>query len=97
MLKMLFLGLFLVISPLVTEKKEQPKLILYMQPGCPYCQKVLLVIKSLNIAVEMRDTTIPENKNFLIGKTNRATVPCLFIDDEPMFESKVIMQYLNEK
>ncbi len=94
MLKIFFAMIFFAAPPIFSESNSQPKLVLYMQPNCPYCQRVLSVIKSINIDVEMKDTNNPENKAYLVSKTNRATVPCLFIDGEPMFESKTIMEYL---
>lgn len=97
MFKKWILMSILAIAPVVAEEKTMPKLTLYMQPSCPYCQRVLSVVKSININVEMKDTTNPENRAYLVSRTNRATVPCLFIDDEPMFESKIIIEYLKEK
>ncbi len=96
MLKAWLLMIFLMTSPLLAAEERQPKLVLYMQPGCPYCQRVLSVVTSINIDVEIKDTNIAENRAYLVSRTNRATVPCLFIDDKPMFESKIIMEYLQD-
>lgn len=38
----------------------------------------------------------PAHRQFHQNKTGRTTVPCLYIDDEPMFESRDIMQWLEE-
>lgn len=97
MLKAFMLMVFLSVAPLSASEEKPPKLVLYMSPNCPYCQRVLWVVNSVNLDVEVKDTSIPENKEYLVARTNRATVPCLFIDDQPMFESKVIMKYLKEK
>ena len=76
---------------------EQSSLILYKFDACPYCRRVQKVIAQLKIGeqIEMRDTR--QNSKWrtdLQAKTGRTQVPCLFIDDEPMFESMDIINYL---
>ncbi len=71
------------------------KLELYYFEACPYCQIVLDTIKSLNLKVSYFDTS--KNSTFkekLIKDTNRATVPCLYIDNKPMHESRDIANWL---
>jgi glutaredoxin 3 len=97
MFKEYFLSLLLATSSLYGEKADHPKLVLYVQEKCPYCKKVVETLKGLSVEVEIKDTSIFENKQYLLSKTNRATVPCLFIDGEPLFESKIIMQYLIQR
>lgn len=72
----------------------------YYFDSCPYCQRVLRVINELKIKVNYKDiygdTT---NMQKLLQITGRKTVPCLFIDGDPMFESLDIIDWLraNEK
>ena len=74
-----------------------PKLALYYFDSCPYCQKVLRAISELGLAVELRNTQQnPGHKKYLVERTGRATVPCLFIDDRPMHESGDIVDWLEE-
>jgi glutaredoxin len=75
----------------------KPKLELFKFDACPFCQIVYRTIQKLNLKVEMLD--IFENEvylNRLLEKTGKRTVPCLFIDGRPMFESADIMAWLEQ-
>ena len=74
---------------------KYPKLVLFKFDSCPFCQNVFNVIDQLGLEVEYRD--IRNNEEYLhelTEKTNRRTVPCLFIDGEPKFESEDIIHWL---
>ncbi len=74
---------------------KAPLLELYYFDSCPYCQRVLKVVDKLNLKVSLLD--IYDNTNHmqkLMYITGRKTVPCLFINGEPMFESADIMAWL---
>lgn len=74
---------------------KSPVLELYKFDACPYCQRVMKVIEEKKIKVTYLD--IYENTNNmqkLMLITGRKTVPCLFIDGDPMFESLDIIQWL---
>jgi glutaredoxin len=73
------------------------KLELFYYDACPFCQYVLGTIKSLNIKVEYCNIQ-EEQKHFerLTNDTGRRTVPCLYIDNKPMFESSDIMKWLED-
>ncbi len=72
------------------------KLKLYFFYSCPFCQIVLETIDQLSISVELIDIMADEEeRDFLRKKTGRYTVPCLFIDDHPMHESRDIIEWLN--
>ena len=69
-----------------------PKLELYKFDSCPFCQRVMQLIDSLGLKVEMKDImSSPEDLQKLVGDTGRRTVPCLYIAGKPMFESSDIM------
>ena len=75
------------------------KLQLYYYNQCPFCQMVLSKIKALGLeeAVEFRN--VLENSDFKKQhkeKTGRNTVPSLYIDGTPMFESMDIMEWLDK-
>ena len=75
----------------------QEELLLYSSNRCPYCIRVFSHIESLGIEVAIADTgSDSEARNTLRNKTGRSTVPCLFIDGEPLFESRDIMAWLTE-
>jgi glutathione S-transferase len=74
---------------------NKPLLELYYFDACPYCQRVLKVIKELSLKVVYKD--IHSNLNEmekLLAITGTKMVPCLFIDGVPMHESLDIMNWL---
>lgn len=77
--------------------KRAPELDFYYFDACPYCQRVINVIKKNKIKVNWID--IHEDMNSLqklIQITGKKTVPCLFIDGDPMHESLDIMAWLEK-
>lgn len=54
-------------------------------------------ILELSIKVEMLDIlSSRENLNRLVQDTGRRTVPCMYIDNKPMFESRDIVAWLRK-
>jgi len=75
---------------------NSPLLELYYFESCPYCQRVLKVIRDLKINVAYKDVHRDLNEmQKLYSATGRKTVPCLFIDGKPMHESLDIINWLN--
>lgn len=73
------------------------KLELFKYDSCPFCMRVMNKIEELNVQVEMRDILMDQsNLQRLMQDTGRRTVPCLYIDNKPMFESSDIMSWLEE-
>jgi glutaredoxin len=74
------------------------KLELYFFPQCPYCQIVEEALRQTGLNKTVLHYDIMKNtlyKQELIKKTGRGTVPCLFIDGQPMHESKDIAAWLH--
>jgi glutaredoxin len=72
-----------------------PKLDFYYFEACPYCQRVIGVIEKHKIQVNWMDIHKDSaHAKKLREDTGRTTVPCLYIDGEPMFESLDIMKWL---
>lgn len=70
---------------------------LYYYDQCPFCQLVLQKIDQLGIKDKIQLCNIlnnSEHREFHESNTGRTTVPCLYIDDKPMFESRDIAQWL---
>lgn len=70
---------------------------LYYYDECPYCQLVLGTLDQLKLTdkVAMKNTRQdPKNREKLVADTGRGTVPCLYIDGEPMHESRDIANWL---
>ncbi len=75
------------------------KLELFYFPECPYCQIVLSKISQLDIKDKVELLHIYKNdqaRERLLTDTGRKTVPCLYIDNQPMFESADIAAWLNK-
>ena len=74
------------------------KLELYFFPECPYCQIVLQALKEtgLESVVTYHNTREnPADRQKLINDTGKSQVPCLYIDDKPMHESRDIANWLH--
>jgi glutaredoxin len=72
-----------------------PVLDFYYFDACPYCQRVMKVIDKNKIKINWMDIhKDAANSKKLREVTGRTTVPCLFIDGKPMFESLDIMQWM---
>lgn len=71
------------------------ELTLYKSDTCPFCIRVMRVLDATGVEVEMRDTRGDRAaRDHLREQTGRTTVPCLFIDDVPFFESADISDWL---
>ena len=70
---------------------------LYKYNSCPFCNMVMEFIETNKINVEYKDILDnPENLKKLESDTGRRTVPCLYIDNKPMFESRDIINWLQK-
>lgn len=75
------------------------KLELYYYPQCPYCQIVLTALRVTGLENQVtyyNTLEEPERREKLIKDTGRATVPCLYIDNKPMHESRDIADWLHK-
>ncbi|MBT3219992.1 MAG: glutaredoxin [Proteobacteria bacterium] len=71
---------------------------LYKYDSCSFCGIVYRAIDALEVNIEYRD--IHENFDYrkeLHEATGRVTVPSMFIDGEPMFESRDIAAWLQAR
>ncbi|MCT4642041.1 MAG: glutathione S-transferase N-terminal domain-containing protein [Bacteriovoracaceae bacterium] len=73
------------------------KLELYYKEYCPFCRIVLNEINNKGFEqiklVDIENDLKSAKKHFEL--TGRNTVPCLYINDKPMFESSDIIQWIN--
>jgi glutaredoxin len=75
------------------------KLELYYFDECPYCQIVLRTLSETNLTSEVTLNNTrrePAHREKLMRDTGRTTVPCLYIDGVPMFESRDIARWLTD-
>lgn len=65
------------------EPPPQPRLVLFIENSCMYCQDVLRALEPLELNVELRDITHDlEARKAIVDATGRATVPVLRVTDE---------------
>ncbi|MCW8865026.1 MAG: glutathione S-transferase family protein [Colwellia sp.] len=69
---------------------------LYDKPECPFCWKVRLALSELDIEVDIIDSQSPEHIDEWHALTPRKTVPILVHADLVIYESNVILEYLND-
>lgn len=76
---------------------SSPKLILYMRTSCPYCNVVMEAIEQINnnLNIEIIDLDVRRDQiQYLVEQTGKRQVPCLFIDGEPLLESREIANWI---
>lgn len=71
---------------------------LYQFTACPFCIKVRRVMRKLNLPIELKNANTDENiKAELLAKGGSSKVPCLRTGDKWLYESKDIINYLEDK
>ncbi len=73
------------------------KLELFYYNQCPFCYRVVKIIDDLGLKDKINFRNVlenPQDRQYHMDKTGRTTVPCLYINDSPMFESADIIQWL---
>ncbi len=74
-----------------------PKLSFYYFEGCPYCARVRDYMAKNNIAIPLKDIRKnPSDRDELIRIGGKNQVPCLVIDDKPLYESTDIIAWLKK-
>ena len=60
-----------------------PKVIMYSTAVCPYCQRAEMLLKQRGVGEieKIRIDTDPSQRDAMIAKTGRRTVPQIFIGD----------------
>jgi glutaredoxin 3 len=81
------------------DRKGAPvRLELYMFPSCPFCQKVMVAAQRLGYDLVMHDIHKDDSARATLKQVGgRTTVPCLFVNGKPMYESDDIVQYLRDE
>lgn len=69
---------------------------LYNKKECPFCWKVRLALAETNIAADFIDFEDPEHRAHWQALTPRKTVPVLVYKDDVIYESNVILEYIND-
>jgi len=71
-------------------------MILFDKPECPFCWKVRLTLTELGVDFELRNYLAPDQEDIWRPLTPNQTVPVLVTDDGVIYESDVILEYLED-
>lgn len=72
------------------------KLTLVSHLLCPYVQRAVIVMKEKGVPFERIDIDLANKPDWFLKASPLGKTPVLLIDDEPIFESAVICEYLDE-
>lgn len=72
------------------------KLTLVSQLLCPYVQRAAIVLKEKGIAFERRDVDMGNKPAWFLACSPLGKTPVLLVDEQAIFESAVICEYLDE-
>jgi len=70
---------------------------LFSDPSCPYCHRVRLVLAEKGITVEIVDVDAEALPDEIMDFNPYGTVPTLVDRDLRLYESRIIMEYLDER
>jgi len=70
---------------------------LFSDPSCPYCHRVRIVLAEKGIAVDIVDVDANHLPDEVLEFSPYGTVPCLVDRDLRLYESRIIMEYLDER
>lgn len=71
-------------------------LILVSHTLCPYVQRAAIVLLEKGVPFERRDVDLADKPAWFLGISPLGKTPVLLADGEPVFESAVICEYLDE-
>ncbi|MCB4363673.1 glutathione S-transferase family protein [Hydrogenophaga taeniospiralis] len=71
-------------------------LVLVSHALCPYVQRVAIVLAEKGIPVERRDIDLANKPAWFLDISPLGKTPVLLVDGEPVFESAVICEYLDD-
>ena len=72
------------------------KLTLISHALCPYVQRAAIVLAEKGVAFERREVDLANKPDWFLRLSPLGKTPVLLVDDEPVFESAVICEYLED-
>lgn len=76
--------------------KTKNQLTLYIHPRCPFCIKVQNFMEKNSIFLKTKDIREDRFLQELKQKGGKKQVPCLMIENRPLYESDEIIAYLKK-
>ena len=76
---------------------RRPPMILFADLSCPYCHRVRIVLAGKGIAVDIVDVDANHLPEEVLEFSPYGAVPCLVDRDLRLYESRIIMEYLDER
>ena len=73
-----------------------PSLTLISHPLCPYVQRAAIVLHEKAVAFERRDIDLARKPGWFLEISPLGKTPVLLVDDQAIFESAVICEYLDD-
>lgn len=73
-----------------------PKLLLISHVLCPYVQRAAIVLSEKGVPHERKDVDLANKPKWFLDHSPLGKTPVLLVDDEPIFESAVICEYLED-
>ncbi len=70
---------------------------LFSDPKCPYCHRVRMVLAEKKISIEVVDVDAQDLPAQVLEANPYGTVPTLIDRDLALYESQIIMEYLDER
>jgi len=70
---------------------------MYTDPNNPYCHQVRLALAEKGIAVDVLETHLGEHSEGLLAVNPHNTVPTLVDRELVLYQSRIIMEYLDER
>ncbi|QIK39068.1 stringent starvation protein A [Caldichromatium japonicum] len=72
-------------------------MILYSDPACPYCHRIRIVLAEKGIVVDIVDVDARDLPDEVMDFNPYGTVPTFVDRDLHLYESRIIMEYLDER
>lgn len=63
---------------------------------CPYVQRAIILLEEKNVPYVRRDIDLSDKPDWFLRVSPLGKTPVLLVDDQPVFESAVICEYLEE-
>jgi glutathione S-transferase len=73
-----------------------PRFTLISHALCPYVQRAAIVLAEKGVPFTRRDVDLSRKPDWFLAVSPLGKTPVLLVDDEPIFESAVICEYLDE-